>query len=247
MISDIRLLTKRTVVSTLRNPVFIFMGVITPILYLAFYAPLLKNMYGTEENVLDFFIPGMLVMVAFASGLFAGFGVVDELRSGIIERFRVTPSSRFALLAGPVLRDLLFMIVQTLLFTLFAIPFGFHINPAGLFVLYLLLSLLLMTVSSFANAIGLITKSEEKVAPIVQGLNLPVLLLSGFLLPMSLAPTWLKIVAHFNPVYYVVEASRVLAAGEIYTWTVAKAFLVMIPLTILAMAWATRVFRKAVM
>src|SRR3990167_3816498 len=143
MIEYIKLLTKRQMLATFRNPVFIFMGVITPIMYLALYATLLKGMYGSTEGVLNAFVPGLLVMVSYMSGLFAGFGIVDELRSGLIERFRVTPSTRFALLAGPVFCDLFFMNIQNGLFVLFALPFGFRMNLMGLLVLFVLLSFLL--------------------------------------------------------------------------------------------------------
>jgi ABC-2 type transport system permease protein len=61
-----------------------------------------------------------------------------------------------------------------------------------------------------------------------------------------MAPSWMRVVAHFNPLYYVVEANRVLAAGKIWNSTVGLAFLVTVGLTIVTFWWATRVFRKAV-
>ena len=39
------------------------------------------------------------------------------------------------------------------------------------------------------------------------------LLLAGVLLPISLGPTWMRVLAHFNPLYYLVEGARALAAG----------------------------------
>ena len=89
-------------------------------------------------------------------------------------------------------------------------------------------------------------KSEDRYAPIVHGINLPILLLSGTLLPMSLAPLWLKTIAHFNPVFYVVNASRALAVGDFGAVSIVYAFLILIPFAVLTMYWATGVFRKAV-
>jgi ABC-2 type transport system permease protein len=248
---DILLLYLRKMRETQRNPVFIFMGVVMPLLYLILFAPLLKNVSlsrgGSSENVLNVFVPGMLATIAFNGGLFAGFGIIDELRSGVIERFRVTPAKRFALLAGPVLRDITTTLLQLLLFIVASLPFGFRINIAGLGILLVLLCLVVGITSSFGYAMGLITKSEDKFAPIVHGINLPALLLSGVLLPMALAPTWLQTLAHFNPLYYVVEASRHLAEGTIMHTTVFQAFLLIVPLILLTMRWATRVFSKAVM
>ena len=51
--------------------------------------------------MLDLFLPGILALLAFASGIGAGFSTIFELQSGVIERFRVTPASRFAILHRP--------------------------------------------------------------------------------------------------------------------------------------------------
>jgi len=248
--NDIRLLYIRKVLETARNPIFIFTSMMTPILYLALFSPLLKKLAGApgfaSGDVLDVFVPGLLVIIAFLNGLFVGYGIIDEVRNGVIERFRVTPTSRFALLAGPVLRDLTNVIIIVSLFTLIAIPFGFHVHLTGFLILLLLVGMLIITTSSFGYAIGLILKDEDRLSPIVQGLNLPILLLSGMILPMSLAPWWLQIIAHFNPVFYCVEAGRLLAVGHIFERPVAEAFAFMIVLTAATLFWATRTFSRAI-
>src|SRR5208283_3165067 len=101
-------------------------------------------------------------------------------------------------------------------------------------------------VAATSISLGLILKEVGSLAAVVTGVNLPLTLLSGILLPLSLAPTWMLVVAHFNHMYYVVEASRVLSSGTILSWTVARAFLVIIAFVIIVLWWATRVFRKAV-
>jgi ABC-2 type transport system permease protein len=80
----------------------------------------------------------------------------------------------------------------------------------------------------------------------MNGINLPVLLLAGVLLPVSLGPAWLRVLAHFNPLFYLVEAARVLAGGSFSGEHVWQAFAVLVPLCALVLAWATRVFRGAV-
>lgn len=249
LLSDIALITSRYIKLTLKNPVFLFMGVIVPLTYLTLFAPLLKNIALRDglppENVLNFFVPGMLPIIAYSTGLFAGFGIIDELRSGIIERFRVTPAHRLSLIAGPVLHDVCATFFQSILFIAIALPFGFRANFLGLVVLHLILFLLVLITSSFGNALGLVVKSEDRFAPIVQGFFLPVLLLSGVLLPMTLAPKWLSSIAHLNPVYYSVEAAHDLAVGNIATFSVLAAFAILIPIASLALFWATGVFRKA--
>jgi len=250
LFTDIGLLFIRKMKETLRNPIFMVMSLLTPILYLVLFSPLLKKLSSSpvfgSGNVLDIFVPGLLVITAFLQGLFVGYVMIDEVKNGVLERFRVTPTSRFALLAGRVLRDLVNTTVVVIFFVLIAIPFGFHIHFYGFLVLLVLIGLLLITTSAFGNALGVILGDEDRLSPIVQGVNLPILLLSGMLLPMELAPKWLQVVAHFNPVYYVVEASRLLVTGHILEPKVGYAFLFMVPLTILVLAWATRAFNRAV-
>ena len=247
---DIRLLFWRKMLETLRNPIYIIVSMSTPVIYLVLFSPLLKKLTGVpgfgSGNALNTFVPGLLVIVAFLSGLFVGYTMIDEVKTGVVERFRVTPVSRFALLAGRVLRDMVNMLVIVAFFALVAIPFGFRIHLYGFLILLILLCLLLITTSSLGNALGLILKDEDRLSPIVQGINLPVLLLSGMLLPMSLAPTWLQVIAHFNPAFYAVEAGRDLAAGHIMERAVGEAFLFLVPLTIMVVAWATRAFNNAV-
>jgi len=68
----------------------------------------------------------------------------------------------------------------------------------------------------------------------------------GVLLPLTLAPTWMRVIVHLNPPYYVVEASRSLASGSTFNSTVGVAFLVMVPLTTVTLWLATRVQRRMV-
>jgi len=250
LLKEIGLLTLRCIRASLRNPIFLFMGVITPVIYLAFFTPLLSALAANGslgvDNVLTLFIPGMLPIIAFSTGIFTGFGMIDDVRSGVLERFRVSPAKRFSILSGPVLFDVCSVFFQSLLFIIIALPFGFRANPLGLLILFVLLALLTIVTSSFGNAMAVILKSEDRYGPVVHGINLPVLLLSGTLLPMTLAPSWLKIIAHFNPVYYVVEASRSLAFGNITSINVLFAFLALIPFVIFTMCWATNVFKKVV-
>ncbi len=171
--------------------------------------------------------------------------MINEIRSGVLERFRVTPASRFSILSGPVLFDTCAALFQSTLFTVVALPFGFRANFLGMLLLFALLALLTLTTSSFGNALAVLMKSEDRYAPIVHGINLPILLLSGTLLPLSLAPTWLKILAHFNPVYYAVKASRALAIGDFSSITIAYAFCILGGFAMFTMSWATRVFKTA--
>jgi ABC-2 type transport system permease protein len=249
-VRDATLLFHRSTVQLLRNPVWVVVGFSTPILYLVLFTPLLKHFTGgahaTNASVLDLFLPGILALLAFASGMGPGFNTIFELQSGVIERFRVTPASRLAILMGPILSGMVMMFVFNAVVVAVAVGFGFALHPLGLAVLAVLLALLMITVSAFSVATALVTKEISGFAAIINGMNLPVLLLAGVLLPISVGPLWMRVLAHLNPLYYLVEAARVLAAGTLARAAVWQAFAVIVPLCALVLAWATRVFRRAV-
>ena len=107
---DTWLIFQRQVLLLLRQPVWLFVGVFQPVMYLLLFAPLLKPALTplgatTDADVYRIFVPGLLVLLAIFGGLFQGFGLIAELRAGVIERSRVTPVSRLALLLGRSLRD----------------------------------------------------------------------------------------------------------------------------------------------
>ena len=240
----------RRIREELRQPIWIFMGLATPLMYILLFSPLLKNINPmrplTTAQVLDSFVPGILTLLAFSTGMGSGWTIIWELQNGLVERFRVTPASRFSMLMGVVLSDITAFLVPAALVIGISAYFGFEVHIGGLLVLLLLLCMLTAVVSAWSLSLGLILKQVGSLAAVVTGLQLPLTLLSGVLLPLSLGPVWIRAIAHVNPLYYAVEASRVLAAGVIGSWETVKAFFVMVPLTAVVLWWATNVYRKAV-
>lgn len=239
----------RKLLETLRQPVWIVTGLTTPVLYLALFEPLLRSLAGGPAfppgHVLDVFVPGIMVLIAFGAGMGAGWPVIWELDSGVIERFRVTPASRLALLLGTVLRDIVMFAVPGVVVIAIASGLGFHDHWAGLLLLLVLLSLLTAACSATSSALGLILKQIGSLAAVVTGAQLPLTLLAGILLPLSLGPAWLRVLGHVNPMYYAVQAARSLAAGSVATGTVGLGFLVTAALAALALWWGTRCYQRA--
>jgi len=244
-----RLFFHRKLLETLRQPVWIITGLTTPLLYLALFSPLLRSLAGGPAfppgHVLDVFVPGVLVLIAFGAGMGAGWPVIWELDSGVIERLRVTPGSRFALLLGTVLRDIVMFAVPGAVVIAIAAIFGFHAHWGGLAVMLLLLALLTAACSATSSALGLNLKQIGSLAAVITGAQLPLTLLSGILLPLSLGPAWLRVLGHLNPMYYTVQAARSLAAGAVLTGTVGLGFLVTGAAAALALWWGTRSYQHA--
>lgn len=248
MLYETRLMFIRSIQHTLRNPIWLFLNLFQPLLYLFLFMPLLKGLGGVpglpDGKTVQIFIPGLLVMLALFGSAFVGFGLVDEIRTGVIERFLVTPANRLALLLGRILKDVVVLLVQCILITLFAVPFGLSVNIGGFLISLLLYAVIAIAMASMSYAFALIFKSEDTLASTLNTIALPISLLSGIMLPLALAPLWLRNLAKINPFSYAVNASRALFAGNIYNGDVAKGFIIISLLAIIMFWWSVKSLKK---
>lgn len=233
----------------IRNPVWVFFGLAQPVLYLSLFGPLLDNLPGgglggEEGSSWSIFVPGLLLQLAIFGAGFAGFGIIQELREGVVERQRVTPAHRSALILGRTLSNVVTVGVQAVLLTVVAVPFGLRPAWGGVLVAIAGLCVLSLGMAAASYAAGLILKDEDSFAPAVQGVTLPLLLLSGVLLPMTLAPDWLRWVSRFNPLSYVVEGARDLFHGTFWSADVAEASAATVGVAVVLTVWATRRFQR---
>jgi ABC-2 type transport system permease protein len=158
---------------------------------------------------------------------------------------RVTPMSRFAMLAGRSLRDVTILLAQAVLLILVAIPFGLQLVPGGAALTLVIVALVGLAFSLLSYTAALVLKSEDALAPVVQGLALPLLLLSGIMLPMALAPDWLQTLSQLNPLTHAVDAARALFNGVWDDPQIVVGATVMGILAAVALWVASRAFARA--
>ena len=185
---------RRQVRMNLRNPAWVLIGVMQPVLYLVLFGPLLKPLvddFGVD-NPYTFLVPGLLIQLGMFGAFFAGFGLIGEWREGVMEGERVTPASRTALLVGRLSRDVAQLFVQALILVLLGWAMGMRAPIGGVIVGVLLTLLVGGACAAASNALALTTKSEDVMAPVINMVMMPVLLLSGILLPMTIGPEWLQ-------------------------------------------------------
>src|SRR3984893_1830238 len=196
----------------IHNPAWVVIGVVQPLLYLILFAPLLKTIQSApgfpKGGAYNVFVPGLLVQLGLFGAAGVGFSLIAELRAGMIERLRVTPVSRVALLLGRALRDMFSIVVQSMILILISLPFGLSIHPIGVVITLALIALIGLLTASISYAVALSARDENIYASIVFTATLPILLLSGVLLPLGLAPQWLRSIAAANPLSYAAEAAR---------------------------------------
>jgi ABC-2 type transport system permease protein len=231
---------------SLRNPAWLLISLMQPILYITLFGPLLEPLSAQlgGRNAYQVFVPGILVQLGIFGALFVGFGLIAEWRAGVIESQRVTPASRTALLLGRVLRDVVVLLVQGTVLVLVSIPLGLRAPVGGVLLTLLLVGLLGAAFASVSYALALTLKSEDAFAPLLNAFVLPVLLLSGILLPMTLAPGWLQDLSDVNPLKHVVSGVRAFFAGSYGSATAWWAVGLTVAMAVLGWWFGVRRFRR---
>lgn len=237
---------RRQLRMNLRNPAWVFIGAMQPVLYLVLFGPLLKplvDQFGAD-NAYTFLVPGLLVQLGMFGAFFAGFSLIGEWREGVIEAERVTPASRTALLVGRLMRDVLQLFVQALILVGLGYAMGMRGSLAGVAVGVLLTLLIGGACAAASNALALTTKSEDVMAPVINMVMMPVLLLSGIMLPMTLGPAWLERTSDFMPFRWITDAARDTFVGDFATSDVMWGTGWALALFAVALWWGTATFRR---
>jgi ABC-2 type transport system permease protein len=245
-IRESNIVFRRQLRMNLRNPAWVIIGMLQPVLYLLLFGPLLEPLISEfgATNAYTFFVPGMLVQLGIFGAFFAGFSLIGEWREGVIEAERVTPASRTALLVGRLYRDLLQLLVQALILVGLGYALGMDAPLAGIVVGTALTLLIGGACAAASNALALTVKSEDVMAPVINMVMMPVLLLSGILLPMTIGPAWLARASDFMPIRHVVDGVRDSFGGDWGSsgllWGTTWSLL----LFAVAVWWGTSTFRK---
>jgi ABC-2 type transport system permease protein len=230
-----------------RDPFTLVFGVLQPLVFLTLYGPLLAGMAGAGgESPWQWFVPGIIVMVSLFGTSVAGAYLLEELRVGAFERFLVTPLDRSSLLIGRALKEVVPLTLQAILIVAIVTPFGFQLHPVGIVVGLVMLATFGVGLGALSHSLALAVRRQEYLFWMVQQtLLFPLLLLSGILLPLDLAPGWLQALSRANPLTYLVEAERALFAGDLGHPSVAIGAVVAIGLAVVGLAIGTRMMRRS--
>jgi ABC-2 type transport system permease protein len=205
----------REMTPALREPLGLVFAMGQPLLFLFLFGSMLDGAVGASWQ---WFVPGILVMMCLSGPLMAGYALLVELIGGSMERLMVTPLSRTAMLVGRTLKEMATLLCQAVLIIALAIPLGFRLHPAGVLAGLALLVVFGVGLGAFSFVLAIRSAPSGTLFYVVsQILLMPLLLLSGVLLPTDSGPAWLRVIAHANPISYIVDAQRDLFAGALLT------------------------------
>lgn len=112
IVRDSAIVMGRELRPMLRDPVSVIFSLIQPLILLALFGPLLKGVPGTGDGVWNWFIPGVLVMIAIFGTTMTGSNLLMEMQQGSHERMLVTPLRRSSLLIGRACKEMVPLAAQ---------------------------------------------------------------------------------------------------------------------------------------
>jgi ABC-2 type transport system permease protein len=214
LIADTRHMTVRHVMELLRQPWWIFVNLIQPVIWLLLFGALFETVtdipgFGSD-NYVAFLAPGVVMMTAFFSAGWSGMPMIEDLERGVIDRFLVSPVRRTSLITGRLVQGALTIVIQTLIIVglAFAVGADFSNGVAGIAVLVAIAVLIGAAFGALSNGLALLARREETLIALMQFLMLPLSFLSVTFMQRDLMPGWMQTIADFNPVNWAVEAGR---------------------------------------
>ncbi|WP_054706302.1 ABC transporter permease [Bacillus sp. JCM 19041] len=207
-------MARRHILELARSPYIIAMNIIQPILYLLLFSALFQAVVDIPGfnggSYLSYFGPGIVIMSTVIAGCYGGLTMVMDEKQGILDRFLVSPANRFSLLAGPLLKDIVTMIIQAVIMIGLASILGarFDGGMIGVFVLIVFSVFVGLAFGALSLALALVVRNEQALTSIVGFMQMPILFLSSLFMPLDLVPNWVEVIAKANPVNWSIEGAR---------------------------------------
>jgi len=213
-LSDTRHMTVRHLMALWRQPWWIAVSLVQPVIWLLLFGALFRSItdipgFGSS-NYIQFLAPGVVVMTAFFGSGWTGMPVIDDINRGVIDRFLVSPVRRSSLISGRLASSALTTTIQSLIIVVLALIVGASFDNSVLGVAVLLAMAVLVGSAFGCLSIGLalLARREETLIATVQFMLLPLSFMSVTFMQKSLMPGWMQTISSYNPLNWAVEAGR---------------------------------------
>ncbi|HEY3477804.1 MAG TPA: ABC transporter permease [Streptomyces sp.] len=243
-------MTQRQLMAIFRQPVFVIITLVQPVIWLFLFGSLFRKVVELPGfgggSYLDYLVPGVVVMSAVSSNMWAGMGTLEEIERGTLNRFLTTPVSRAALMNANVVQQGFSTAVQSVIIVLLGKLGGAdYPGGAGGLLVLILASILLGTVfGAFSNALGMLVRQRESIIGINTFLLLPLTFLSSAFMASALMPSWMRHIADFNPVNWALVAGRSAMSSDPDWGDVLSRGGGLLALALVAVWLSTRTFRS---
>jgi ABC-2 type transport system permease protein len=217
--SDGMVVMRRNLLQLSRIPTVLVFELVQPIMFVLLFRFVFAGNIITPAGMtyVMYLMPGIFVQNAIFGSTTTAIGLAEDMKKGIVDRFRSLPMARSAVLVGRTTSDLAKNLILVLLVigVGYLVGFRFHNGPVGAIAMILVVLAVGFVFSWISATVGLAIKEVEGVqAALFTGI-FPIVFISSALVPVQGMISWIQPVAERNPVTIWANCARVLALGNV--------------------------------
>ncbi|MFE3191537.1 ABC transporter permease [Nocardia sp. NPDC059240] len=211
VVTDSITITKRNVIKIRRVPDVLVFSTLSPIMFVLLFAYVFGSaitLQGTSYR--EFLIAGIFAQTVVFGATYTGLSLAEDMQKGIIDRFRSLPMAPSAVLIGRTVADMVMNVVSLVVMSLTGLVVGWRIRGSffDAVLAYVLLLLFAYAVSWILAVIGLLVRAPEVYNNANFMVIFPLTFIANTFVPSQNLPTVLRVVAEWNPVSAVTQATR---------------------------------------
>jgi ABC transporter DrrB family efflux protein len=215
--ADSRVMATRQLRKVLRRPMYVVYLFVQPVIFVLLFRYVFGGaIKAPHTSYVNYLMPGIIVMTAVFGSLTTGLGLTEDLKAGVVDRFRSLPMARSAVLIGRTAADLTVNLITLIVMLLIGFAVGFRpTQPIYEVALAFALVLAFAYVFSWISAyVGLAVRDPETAQSVGFIWVFPLVFASSAFVPTSSMPGALHAFADVNPVSLTVNAARALTIGH---------------------------------
>jgi ABC-2 type transport system permease protein len=203
----------------------VFIRAIQPILWLLVFGQvmskvnLMSSAIPAGYSYLQFLTPGVLAQSVIFVAIFYGFNMVMDRDMGLLHKLLSTPIPRYSIVLGKTLSAGVRSVIQALVVFILAVIIRVQLilTPFSIIGVIIIIILTGMCFSGLSIFLASFFKTRERIMGIGQAIMMPLFFASSAIYPVDIMPTWLQVIAHINPLSYIVDAMRALLVTADYS------------------------------
>ncbi|MFE7742826.1 ABC transporter permease [Nocardia sp. NPDC057455] len=213
VVSDSVTIAKRNVIKIKRVPDVLIFSTLSPIMFVLLFAYVFGaaiDVPGLSGGYREFLIAGIFAQTVVFGATFTGAGLAEDMQKGIIDRFRSLPMASSAVLVGRTISDVVINVVSLTVMSLTGLVVGWRIRGSFLdaVLAYILLLLFAYAVSWIMAVVGLLVRAPEVFNNASFMVIFPLTFIANTFVPSDKLPTVLRVIAEWNPVSALTQATR---------------------------------------
>jgi ABC-2 type transport system permease protein/oleandomycin transport system permease protein len=217
---DSLIVARRNLTQIVRIPAVLVFELVQPVMFVLLFryvfAGNIADMSAFEGGYVTFLMPGIIVQNAIFGATTTAIGIAEDLKSGLVDRFRSLPMARSAMLAGRATSDLIknFILLLVVIGIGYLVGFSFKNGVLGAIAMIVLVMAVSFTFSWVMAAIALSVKKLEAVQAAAFTGIFPLVFISSSLVQVSNMTSFLRPIARNNPITHWANLARYFAIGD---------------------------------